>query len=333
MPQRISNIFDGMTSVEALYRGYYRARRGKRGKVAVANFERDLGANIMALHESLCDGSYAPQPYRKFEVTEPKRRVIYAPAFQDVVVQHAIYEAIYPVFDRTFIEQSYACRIGYGTHKAADKAQHYLRQCKPDDYVLKLDIRRFFYRIDRDALRSLIEAKVKDRRAVELMMQFTAYEEPLGLPIGNLLSQLFALIYLNKLDHFVKRELKIKRYVRYVDDFVLFGLSLDRARELKDRIEAWLWQELRLEYSKWTIQKAKRGVNFVGYRAWNGTRFIRKHSLVKFGRCLKTGNDACLRSILAHALHTGSRAHLLERLKTEAPDAYARMPKTLTGVA
>lgn len=329
MPKRHGDLYASCTSADALWRAYRRARRSKRGKAPVQAFERDLGANIQALADTLAAGTYTPEPYHTFWVHEPKPRLIHAPAFRDRVVQHAIYETVYPIFDRGFIDQSYACRIGKGTHAAADQAQRYLRQSPPGTVTLSLDIRKFFYRVDRTILRRQVEDKIKDKRLINLMMLFADGPEPLGVPIGNLLSQLFALIYLNPLDHYIKRDMKVKRYVRYVDDFVLFGLARADAHDARRQIEEWLAQNLRLELSKWSVQPLPRGVNFVGYRTWRRTRFIRRHSLHTFSRRLRQGHDPALRSLLAHARHTGSHRHLIHRLKQTRPDLAARLPASL----
>lgn len=221
--KRIGHLFEQAFTPDALYQAWEDASHGKRGKCATLEFSRNLGHNIDALHQELHAGTYRPQPYTEFKVFEPKERTIFAPAFRDLVVQHAIYRLVYPIFNVGFIDQSYACRIGKGTHAAADYAQAALRACPPDSYILQLDIRKFFYSIDRTVLAVQIARKIKDRRFVAVMMQFAEYGQPKGIPIGNLLSQLYALIYMNPLDHFIKRVLKAGRYCRYVDDFVIFG--------------------------------------------------------------------------------------------------------------
>ena len=127
MPKRFGNLFDQCFSMEPLYAAYERGRRGKRKTFSVMRFERDLGANLQALHKELHAGTYKPQPYRHFMVMEPKPRQISAPAFRDVVVQHAIYGLLNPIFDRLFIHDSYGCRVAKGTHMASDRAQQYLR--------------------------------------------------------------------------------------------------------------------------------------------------------------------------------------------------------------
>jgi hypothetical protein len=234
-----------------------------------------------------------------------------------VVVQHAIYRIIYQIFDRSFVSTSFACRVGYGTHKAARYAQTAMRKHNGDDYILKLDIRKFFYSINRSVLRGLIERKIKDPRIVDMMMMFADMETPLGIPIGNLLSQIYALIYLNPLDHFIKRVLKIQDYVRYVDDFMLIGLSREKCLLLRNAIVKFLQSFLGLALSKCTIQKIRKGVNFCGYRTWRSLTFIRKYSLYKFRRMVKAGKQDSINSLLGHAKHTNSLHYMLNILKEE----------------
>jgi len=181
--KRIGHLYEQAFTREALLIAFHKAARHKHGKRACFNFEKSLASNLDALHRELTDGSYKPRPYYSFMVHEPKPRRIYAPAFRDLVVQHAIYRVISPIFERGFIEQSFACRIGYGTHKAADYAQAALQQIPRDSYTIKLDIRKFFYRIDRAILRTQIERKIKDARFIEMMMQFADHGEPQGIPI------------------------------------------------------------------------------------------------------------------------------------------------------
>ena len=324
--KRHGHLFEQAFSRENLYEAYLDASRCKHKKRACFNFERRLARNLDMLHEALHSGTYKPQPYYMFMVYEPKARQIYAPSFRDLVVQHAIYRVVYPIFNRGFIDQSFACRIGKGTHKAADYAQQALRASPRGSYSIKLDIRKFFYRINRDVLRTQIERKIKDRRMVNVMMQFAEYGQPVGIPIGNLLSQTYALIYLNPLDHFIKRELKAVRYCRYVDDFILFGISHEACLYALDRIKRFL-VGLGLELSKYTIAPVKRGINFVGYRAWATRRFIRKHSLYKFSRAAKAGKIDSLTSILGHARRTHSLRSLITTLWSKYHECYLQLPK------
>lgn len=317
--KRHGHLYDQAFTPEALFAAYVDARKNKRSTHSCYQFEKRLGSNLAALHRELADGSYAVLPYNTFKVFEPKPRTIHAPAFRDRVVQHAIYRVIQPIFDASFIDQSFACRPGKGTHAAADYVQHALQQVPRDSYILQLDIRKFYYRIDRAILRSLIERKIKDARLVGLMMRFALHESPLGVPIGNLLSQLYALIYLNPLDHFIKRELGAKHYARYVDDFVLIGLSRDEALAHRAAIVAFLASRLRLELSKSSIHRVSRGLNFVGYRTWATRRFVRRHALFNFRRAVKLGRLASIVSSLGHARRTASFRAMCRYLQEHQP--------------
>jgi retron-type reverse transcriptase len=330
--KRTGNLFHSVFSIENLLLAYQDARRGKRKKRACFEFEKHLGENIQSLHQSLLDGTYTPAPYTKFMVQEPKPRLILAPAFADVVVQHAIYRIVYPLFDTTFISASFACRKGYGTHRASDYTQQAMRRCRPDDYFLQLDIRKFFYSIDRDQLRLFIERKIKDWHLVDVMMAFSYADTDRGIPIGNLLSQLYALIYLNPLDHFIKRILRIKRYVRYVDDFILLGLTKGECISHRLQIVDFLSQSLRLELSKTTIAQIKRGINFVGYRTWRALRIIRKYSLFKFKRKARAGKLPSVVSLLGHAKRTQSLNHMLSILQEQNHALFLLLPKSYRSI-
>lgn len=304
--KRVGNLFDHVVSEPALYAGYLAARRAKRKTQACLRFSARLGAEIAALHKELVAGAYAPRPYREFEIKSPKPRRIHAPDFRDVVVQHSVYAATYPVLNRSFIDSSCACRLGLGTHAASDYAFKALRASDPDSYVLHLDVRKFFYSIDRQVMAAILRRKIKDERLLRVMDLFMPTAGERGIPIGNLLSQLYALAYLNPVDHFIKRELRIRRYVRYVDDMVLIGLGRVQALEAKAEIEGFLRARLGLELSHWSLGKSRRGVNFVGYRTWASHRLIRKYSWRKFRRAVARDKDEVAWSLIAHAQHTAS---------------------------
>ena len=324
--KRIGNLFEKAFSHDSLYRAWKTASRGKRKKQATMEFSRNLGTNLKALHDELNGNMYKPQDYTVFLVYEPKKRTIYAPAFRDLVVQHAIYRLIYPIFNSGFIDQSFACRKGKGTHAAADYTQTALRASDPKSYLLQLDIRKFFYCIDRDILRKQIEHKIKDHRFVKLMMLFADYGQMLGIPIGNLLSQTYALIYLNPLDHFIKRELRVSLYCRYVDDFILFNLTRNQCVRFLECIKVFLREKLHLELSRFSFIPVTRGVNFVGYRTWRSIRFIRKHSLYSFTKSAKQNALQSVISILGHAKRTASSCHLLTFLKEKHHALFNRIP-------
>jgi len=330
--KRIGFLFDRAFSKESLYQAWLDASRHKMGKRSTYLFSKRLAFNLDALHQELHSGTYRPRPYARFEVYEPKQRVIYGPSFRDLVVQHAIYRLIYPIFNPTLIDQSFACRNGKGTHAAADYAQKAMRKSPVWSYILKLDIRKFFYRIDRDRLRIMLERRIKDRRFLDVMMIFAEYGhpkiEPIGIPIGNLLSQLYALVYLNPLDQFIKRSLKARWYARYVDDFVIFGWARWRCLAALASIQSFLASRLGLELSKFTLSPVGRGLNFVGYRTWRSRRFIRRHSLHKASKAAKRGKLDSLIAILGHARNTASWRYLLNLTKGKHHAIFNRLPKS-----
>lgn len=318
--KRYGNLFEKIFTQENLYLAYLDARKGKRKKQRCFEFETNLSVNIENLYKSLHNNTYKPKPYFKFDVYEPKQREIHAPAFCDIVVQHAIYRIIYPIFNVTFIDTSFACRKCMGTHKASDYTQKCIRFCNSELYYLKCDIQKFFYSINRLILKSLLEKKIKDKRLINIMMLYTELNNKTGIPIGNLLSQLYALIYLNPLDHFVKRYLKIKNYVRYVDDFIAIGVSRSNAILLRLQVEKFISEVLKLSFSKTTIQKIRKGINFVGYRTWKSKRFIRKYSLYKFQKILKKSKLESIISLLGHAKQTNSILYMFNKIKEIGSD-------------
>lgn len=326
--KRVGGLYSSVTSLDNLWEGFLGAKKSKGGRRGCFQFEKNLGCELKALVDELNAGTYEPRPYFKFVVHEPKKRDIYAPAFRDCVVQYAIYLKMMPIFEKTFIDQSFACRVGLGTHKAAEYAQDALRRAGPNTYTLQLDIKKFFYSIDRATLRKLLERKIKDERMVGLMMLFADYPEPKGIPIGNLLSQMFALIYMNPLDHYARRVLKpAAGYCRYVDDFLLFGLTRSEALSYRDKLTEFVHSELKLTLSRSTIANTKKGVNFCGYRTWRSGRFVRRYSLFKTRRAVRNNKLESVISHLAHASKTHSLQHILSYAEQENYGLYCELPK------
>jgi len=303
--KRYGNLFDKTFTEETLYYAYLSASKGKKKTRPYLVFSAALGAEIKALLSEIHGGAFAPSPYRQLQITTPKPRIIHAPCFRDVVVQHAIYATIYPIFSRTFIAASMACRPGKGTHAASNYAYGAMQLADPDQYTLHLDVRRFFASINHEILARLLEKKIKDKRLLDIMAKFFGPHAQ-GVVLGNLLSQLYALIYLNPVDHFVKRVLKVDRYVRYVDDMMFIGMEKNRILDIRDQVTALLAEKLSLQLSKWSVCKVRNGINFVGYRTWPTHRLIRKHSLQKFKRAVRDNRDETAWSIIAHAQRTSS---------------------------
>jgi len=274
---------------------YLKARRNKRYKDEVLMFSKSLEEELLNLRNQLLSKSYKTGKYRSFYVYEPKKRLIMALPFRDRVVHHALCNIIEPIFDKIFIYDSYACRINKGTHKGADRVTKFLSGCNKLEgctYCLKGDIRQYFPSIDHKKLLEIINKKIICPNTMWLIRQIIYSpghsEYSKGLPIGNLTSQLFANIYLNELDYFVKHQLRIKFYVRYMDDFVILSKDKIQLHEIKREIECFLKEELDLELNQKTdIFPASQGIDFLGYRIWQKYRLLRKASVKKMKRKLK----------------------------------------------
>jgi len=252
-----------------------------------------LEDNLLSIRNDLLEKRYKIGSYRTFVIYEPKERIIMALPFRDRVVQHALCNVIEPIFEKSFIFDSYACRIGKGTHRGADRVTEFLQKCDriwERTYCLKGDIAHYFPSVDRGILLNIIQRKIGCKDTMWLIEEviYSTGEEPKGLPIGNLTSQLFANIYLNELDHFIKQKLRLRFYVRYMDDFVLLLNDKGMLHEVKKQIVDFLSDKLELELNhKTSIFPVSQGINFLGYRIWKDYRLLRKENAKKMKRRLK----------------------------------------------
>ena len=308
----IRNIYPQIYDFDNLYEAYLSARKNKRYRGDVLEFSAHLEENLIQLQNELIYKTYRVGRYHEFYVYEPKKRLIMALQFRDRVVQWAIYRNLNPWFDCRFIYDSYACREGKGMHRAADRLQYWMRQVSRKEgryYYLKLDISKYFYRVDHQILINILKQKIKDEDLMELLdhiinSEHTAFglpaftdpgdcpkEERLpdkGMPIGNLTSQMFANIYLDQVDQYAKHELKLHYYIRYMDDIIILYNDKRRLHEIKDEIEAFLWENLRLNLNKKTaIRPVSQGVEFVGFRIFATHRKLKKSSAKKMKSRLK----------------------------------------------
>jgi retron-type reverse transcriptase len=323
------------------------AARAKKTRQDVASLLFDLEPNLLALRRELLEHTYRPGPYREFRITDPKPRLISAAPFRDRVVHHALCRVIEPLFDRTFIRDSYACRRGRGTHRALDRFTGHARR---HPYVLKCDIRRFFPSLDHAILRDLLARRLRDTEVLWLIgaiLEASNPQEPVidhfpgddlltpllrrkGLPIGNLTSQFWANVYLDPLDRFVTQELRPPGYVRYCDDFAIFGddkRSLGQVRGCVDHFLESL--RLKLHPSKCMIYPTSAGVAFLGFKVFPTHRLLLKPAVRRFRRrarrlqrAFAAGDVTCqditrsMQAWVAHASH-GDTYHLRERLLRE----------------
>lgn len=299
--RREKRLVERVSSLESLYRAFLGAAAGKRDRRAVREYEFDLETHLWETRRRLLAEAYAWSPYRRFEISDPKRREIRAPAFRDRIVHHAIVDVTNPIFERGFIADTYACIRGRGQHRAVERHRCFSRSRQGCGYVLRCDVAAYFRSIDHEVLRGLLARRIGDRRLLALLESLIAHgaEAPgVGMPIGSLTSQMFANLYLDPLDHFVKERLRVRHYVRYMDDFVVLAADRAEARHRLGEIEAFLAERLRLGLNprRTVIAPLSAPLDFLGYvhRAGGGTR-VRRRSVRRLRRrlpALAEGLDA-----------------------------------------
>ena len=265
---------------------FWKAAKSKRAKVDCRAFQENLDDNVATLRSELLSGTVEVGDYHTFTIHDPKERLICAASFRERVLHHALMNVCEPVLDRAAIFDSYACSKRRGQHAAVRRAMSYARQ---NGFFLKMDIRKYFDSIDQGILRRQVRRKFKDARVLELFDRILASYQTApskGLPIGNLTSQHFANFYLAPLDRFIKERLRRRCYVRYMDDFVVWGETSAELREVWRKVETFLAAELSLALkSNVMLNRTDRGMDFVGYRVFphdlrltrrGKRRFVRK---------------------------------------------------------
>jgi len=319
MARTYDNLYSQLSSFDNLHLAYRQAAKGKRGQSLVASFEFRLEEELCALQDELLAGTYTPGPYHSFYIRDPKRRLISAAPFRDRVVHHALCNVIEPIFERTFIGDSYANRVGKGTHRALDRAQQFA-QCYA--HVLQCDVEQFFPSVDHGLLRAVLARKIADPQVMGLVDRILisgqgvladeytmtyfpgddlfAVERPRGLPIGNLTSQFWANVYLNELDQFLKRELHCPAYLRYVDDFLLFSDDKRRLWRWRDAIIERLGSlRLTLHARESTVYPATNGIPYLGFRLYPDHRRLKRRNGVAFARRLRAWREEVMHGELA----------------------------------
>jgi retron-type reverse transcriptase len=305
--KRLGRIWPEVVSFNNLYSAYLKARRGKQSVSSVAEFTLNLEAELLRLHQALNDFTYRPGNYRLFTIYERKKRQIAAAPFRDRVVHHAMMNIIEPPIDRRFIFDSYACRKGKGVHAAVDRYQQWSNRYP---YVLKMDIEQYFPSIDHDVLKEKLRHYLKDRFILALldtiidtapaatgrtdMVYFpgddllTPTERNTGLPIGNLTSQFSANLYLDSVDHFIKEQLHLRAYLRYVDDLVILGRDKALLHDIREIVREQLVENrLRLHPSKAHIYHTAHGIDLFGYQVFPNKRQLRNDNGHAFHRRLR----------------------------------------------
>jgi len=325
--KRIGGLFDQYTTPFALYAAYEKAREGKRNHRGCFEFERNIGGNIDRLLLELQSGSYKPNPLNTFWVKDgAKPRLIEAPSFRDLVVQHAIYKVISPIVEARYIQNNFACRVGKGTHVASDWIYGVMRKAPASSWVLHVDVRKFFYSIDREILMVMMQKMIKCQQTLHLLKMFAVRPNLKGVPIGNLMSQTFANVFLNSLDHFCKRVLKIRHYGRYMDDSVMLAPDRQTGLQWLEKIRRHLLS-IGLEISHYSLQPISRGVDFVGYRTWAKVRLVRPGLITAIRKDAKAGKIEPVVSRLGHARRTNSLPSIITFLKEKHHAIFVRLPQ------
>lgn len=289
MGKKYKNLFDQVTDPDNLWSAYRKASLGKRMTMGFLLFKENEAANLYYLRQALLDGTYEPGEPRKFMVYEPKPRQISALPFVDRLAQHALCNVIEPIFDSVFLPQSYACRRGKGTHRAAVQVQAMLRRVIKSGgspWILKTDFSKYFASIDRQLLHREVRRKISCEKTMWLFERFIP-RTGTGLDIGNLTSQLGANITGHILDRWLVHEVGITNFARFMDDVVVVGRSQEAMILLQAQMESYAKHHLGLKFSHWSVQPWERGVNFCGYRIWPTHKLLRKASVVRAKKKLK----------------------------------------------
>ena len=283
--KRHGNLFDKIVDIENLKLATYNAKKGKRRKICVKEFEKNEEENILKLQKSLIRGEFKTSEYKTKQIYEPKERTIYIlPFYPDRIVQHAIMNVLEPIWDGIMIDTSYACRKNKGQHAGSKKCMDYVRKY---DYCFKADIKKFYPSIKHDLLYDIIQKKIKCKRTLNLLKDIIySIEGGQNVPIGNYVSQWFGNLFLNELDMMIKHKLKCKAYIRYCDDFVLFSNSKKELNFWRTQIEHFLNQELSLIFSKKAIFPVSQGVDFLGYVHFDNYILLRKSTKKRLKRKL-----------------------------------------------
>lgn len=295
--KRYKKLYAMLCSKDNIYLAYKKARKHKTLKSYVMEFENNLKENLSQLQRELESESYMPRPLEIFILRDPKTRIISKSHFRDRIVHHAICNITEPIFEKLFIYDSYANRLGKGTQKAIERFENFKRKITKNNakrtYVLKADIKHYFENVDHNILIKLLERKIKDEKLIHLIKIILNNHQTRhlgkGMPLGNLTSQFFANIYLHELDWFIKHHLKARYYIRYVDDFVIIETDIKTLEDYMLQINAFLRENLLLEIhpEKSKFQIITHGVRFLGSRIYPHHRLLTKMNTRKFKKKLE----------------------------------------------
>jgi RNA-directed DNA polymerase len=286
-------LFETLYSFENLHEAFKKAFRGSGRTEEACRFHFHLERELLKLREELQSNTYRPARYRYFKTFDPKERTISVAPFRDRVVHHGVVRVLEPIFEPTFIFDSYATRKGKGTHRAVKRAQKFMRS---GFHYYKSDIRKYFDSVDHEVLLGLVSRKIKDGKVLELVERIIRNSDVSrglscgkGLPVGNLTSQFFANVYLSPLDHFAKDQMGVKCYVRYMDDMVIFADSRVYLKEVMAELKTFLNDELKLSLNpRSTFLNSRRsGLPFLGFRIFPRLIRVKRENLKRVKGKLK----------------------------------------------
>jgi retron-type reverse transcriptase len=276
--KRFNHLFDQVVSFENLLQSYRYAKKGTGTTFQTCQFFYHLENELINLQDELKNETYQPSPYKYFQIYDPKKRTIAVATFRDRVVHHAIVRVLTPIYEKIFIYDSYATRKNKGTHIAICRAQQFARR---RSYYMKFDIEKFFDSVDHQILLNIVSRKIKDKKLMHLIEKIIRnIDNNKGLPVGNLTSQFFANVYLNAFDHFIKEEKRIKDYLRYMDDFVLFHDNPSVLKTLKLEIIDYLNEMLKLQINKKAtmMHHTGHGLSYLGMRIYAGCIRVKREN-------------------------------------------------------
>jgi len=292
-----SALYKQIYSIENLMQAGHRTLLdGRRYKREGSLFKLHYEKHLLQIQKELQSKTYKPGNYRAFTIYEPKQRLVLAAPLKDRVVHHALHDVVEPMIDSKFIYDSYACRNFKGTHKAITRAQRFLQA---NTYFMHLDVKKYFPSINHAVLKNILKKHFSDTSILDLfdviidsslpkeqvVDLFNPFIEPKGLPIGNLTSQFLANLYLNELDQFVKHELKCRYYLRYMDDFVVFGRDRVWLKQTEQAIIAFCESKLQLAlHLKGGIKNYNEGLGFLGFKIYRKHKMLKGVSLNRFLR-------------------------------------------------
>jgi len=286
-----NRLYPRIYNMSNIILAWRKARKGKTKKEYVIEFEKDTVSNLLKLHEELKNQTYSPKPLITFILRDPKTRRISKSAFRDRIVHHAIVGIIEPIFEKQFIYDSCANRIGKGNLFALERFDKFKMKVSKnrtiDAYCLKADIRHYFDEVNHEVLIKIIKRKINCEKVIWLIKQIigniSSSDFGRGMPLGNLTSQFFANVYLNELDNFVKHKLRAEYYVRYVDDFIILHKYEQQLETWKNEINNFLMDRLKIQLhpDKSKVIKLSKGVDFVGFRNFYHYRLLRKRNIRK----------------------------------------------------